>query len=284
MQRIFPAVTLTATGAVLLAGCGPNPFDASDLDDAAPQTSGVPVFGDIRQDAFDAMLGAESVTITGEVEAGEADLDELFDGIDSEETGQLEISGALDGSDSEMSFSAGGSSFAQRAVDGEEYFAGEDFAALLISELDDELAEEVSEEFIEDLVADQWVQFTDGGDGSVFSAEEFLTTWQQELAEEDYAELTAETETRDGEEVWVYGAEEMDIEIVLAADEQAPYLVEITDEDSHYSFTEWNDSAPPEEPEDVITLDEIFEAIAAEQGWPTEDVEGGQEDANGAEA
>lgn len=266
---------LTAAG-LMLAGCGYDPFAAPDSEgDQAPSNAGTeepPTFGEVRDEAFTAMLEADSVDILGEVEAGDAELDELFDGIDEDTSGQLQISGELDGSQSEMRFSAGGSSFTQRAVEGEEYFRGEDFAALLVSELDDDVADLVDEEFIAEVVADQWVQFDDAQDPSVFSAEDFITTWQQELEGEEVSEMEAAPETRGDQSVWVYTADGGDSEFVVAA-EGEPYLLSIRDGDSHYQFSDWNDSPAPEVPEDVITLDEIFDAIAEEQGWALDDTD-----------
>lgn len=282
-MRRSPAVTTLSAAAVLcaLTGCGYNPFEpAGTTGERAEANAGnPPEFGELRQDIFDAMLSADSVTITGDVQAGEADLDELFDGLDEDTRGELQISGALDGRASEMSFAAGDSSFTQRAVDGEEYFRGEDFAALLVSELDDEVAEAVDEAFIEEVVANAWVQFDDAEDPQVFSAEEFITTWRQELDGEDIAAMQASSETVEGEPVWVYSADGGDSEFVVAA-EGEPYLLSIRDEDSTYEFTDWNASEPPQVPENVITLDEIFEAIAEEQGWPTDGL-GGEDDEDG---
>lgn len=271
-RATFPIVA--AAAALGLAGCG-NPFmyegETDQQADAAP-----PVFGEIREEVFAAMLAADSVTITGEVEAGEAELDELFAGLDDETTGELAISGALDGTDSEMSFSAGGSSFTQRAMEGQEYFRGEDFATLLVSELDEEVAELVDEEFVEEVIADSWVMFDDA-EGAVFSAEEFIATWQSELTGDDVDSMAAEAQDREGQQVWVYSADGGDSQYIVAA-EGDPYLLEIRDEESQYTFTQWNDSASPEVPESVITLDEIFDAIAEDQGWDPEDLENGETD------
>lgn len=269
----FPIAAAAAAAALGLSGCS-NPFDASDLQQGDPHQQGdsqPPEFGEVRQEVFSTMLAADSVTITGEVLAGEADLDELFEGLDDDTAGELAISGALDGTDSEMSFSAGGSSFTQRAVDAQEYFHGEDFAALLVSELDDEVSELVEQEFIEETIGDSWVMFDDA-EGSVFSAEEFISTWESELSGADVDAMTAETGERDGQQVWVYTADGGDSEYVVAA-EGDPYLLGITDADSQYTFTDWNASESPEAPESVITLDEIFDAIAEEQGWDPESLE-----------
>ncbi|GFZ76317.1 hypothetical protein [Nesterenkonia alkaliphila] len=275
MRRVtFP---IAAAAALSLAACG-NPFDYTgetpaqpDPDRDSPQAEEIPAFGEIREEVFTSMLAAESVTITGDVEAGDAELDEQFEGLDDDTTGRLAISGALDGTDSEMSFSSGGSSFTQRAVDGQEYFHGEDFAALLVSELDDEVAELVDQEFMEETIGDSWVLFEDA-EGAVFSAEEFITTWQNELTGEDVDAMQAESGQRDGQEVWIYTADGGASEFIVAA-EGEPYLLSITDEDSHFEFTEWNASPAPEVPENVITLDEIVLAIAAEQGWNPEDLD-----------
>ena len=272
----FCSTAVLAAAGITLAGCGYNPFESSGSGGGPPpqdtEVQQPPAFGEVRDELFDAMLAAESVTITGEVEAGDADLDDLFDGIDEETTGQLQISGAADGTESQMRFSAGGSSFTQRAVEGEEYFRGEDFAALLVGELDDDVSELVEEEFIAEVVADRWVQFDDAEDPSVFSAQEFITTWQQELESDDISEMVGETETREGQRVWVYTADAGEGEFVVTAEDE-PYLLSIRDGGSHYQFSDWNSSEAPEVPAEVVTLDELFDAIAEEQGWPAENEE-----------
>ncbi|GAA1825503.1 hypothetical protein [Nesterenkonia flava] len=263
-----------------LAACGENPFDASGEagGQSAADEGQAPSFGEIQQDMFSAMLEADSVTITGEVQAGDADLDEYFTGLDEDAVGDLSISGALDGTASEMTFAAGDSSFSERAVDGEEYVQGEGYAQLLATELED--VAEVEEAFIAELIGEQWIQLDDA-QGQVFSAEDFITTWQQELDNEDIAEMTAETETRDGQEVWVYSSD--DGEFVVAA-EGEPYLLELSDENSHYVFSQWNESQAPEAPEDVITLEEISQAIAEEQNGETADNGAADEDADQTDA
>lgn len=275
-----PLAGVALVAVTALSACG-NPFDASELDGASP--AGTPQFGEIREEVFSAMLAADSVTISGEVQAGDADLDALFEGVDDDAVGDLQITGAVDGTNSEMSFTAGGNSFTQRAVEGEEYFRGEDFASLLISELDEDIAEAVDESFIEETVADAWVQFTDGGDGSVFSAADVITTWQQELDGEELGSMSAVTEDREGSPVWVYRADEGDTEFVVAA-EGEPYLLEVREGESFYQFSDWNESPTPEAPENIITLDEIFAAIAEDQGWPTEEITENNDDSEDAES
>lgn len=275
MERTASRAALTsgvALAALLtLSACG-NPFAADEEDAEGGGEAGPPTFEALQEQLWDTMLSAESVTIEGEVEAGEAELDELFDGIDEDERGEIALTGALDGTHSEMTYTAGeGHSFAQRAVDGVEYFRGEDFAELFHSGLDEEIAEAVDEDFIDDLIADQWVQIAEDG-GAVFSAEDFLRTWQRELDGEDVAGITAEEDTREGEPVWVYSDEEGETEYVVAA-EGDPVLFELRDEESHYTFGEWDAAELPEEPENVLTTDDIFDAIAEDQGWPTEDLD-----------
>jgi len=265
MKRTAMAGTSVAA-VVLLAGCA-NPFEA---EEQGPQ---VPTFGAIQERMWDAMLTADTVSIEGEVQASEADVDELFEEIDEDETGDLSIVGAVDGSDSEMSFTAGDVSFTQRAIDGAEYFRGEDFASLLVSELDDDFAELVEEDFISDFVADQWVQFSTDDGGAVFSAEDFITTWQRELEGEDVSALQGTQETREGSAVYTFATADGSTEFVVAA-EGAPYLLEMTDEESSYVFSDWNEAERPDEPENVTTVEEIFVAIAQENGWSTEELDG----------
>lgn len=282
---------LAAAGLLLLTACD-NPFDATGGDPApaaeepgegteagtgggqAEAPTEAPSFGEIQDEMWEAMLAADSVTIEGEVEAAEADLDELFEGIDEDAVGDIRISGSLDGSDAEMSYSAGeGNTFTQRTVEGTEYFRGEDFGALLLDELDDEVAELIDEDFLNSVMEDQWVEFSADGSGSAYSAEDVFTGWQADLAGEDLDGLTGEVQERDGEHVFVYTVEEDDEREYVVAAQGEPYLLAWQDEDSRYVFSEWNEAGEPEEPENVITLDEIFEAIAEEQGWPTDELD-----------
>ena len=258
---------------VLLTGCAGNPFE-DDADAAEPE---VPSFGEIQDRMWDAMLTADTVSIEGEIQAAEADVDQMFEEIDEDDTGDLLINGAVDGSDSEMTFTAGDVTFTQRAVDGVEYFRGEDFAALLMSELDEEIADLLEEEFLTSVVAEQWVQFSTEGAGAVFSAQDFISTWQRELDGAEAAAMDGAAETREGTEVYVYATADGATELVVAA-EGAPYLLEMRDGESTYAFSAWDEAQRPEEPENVMTLEEIFEAIAAEQGWSTEE----NDDAAGA--
>ena len=250
---------------VLLTGCAGNPF-ADDAEATEPQ---VPSFGQIQDRMWDAMLTADTVRIEGDIEAADADVDEMFEGIDDDDTGELLIDGAVDGSDSEMTFTAGDITFTQRAIDGAEYFRGEDFASLLMSELDGEIAGLIEEDFITSVVAEQWVQFSTDGAGAVFSAQDFINTWQRELDGDDVAGMDGIAETRDGTDVYVYATADGSTELVVAA-EGAPYLLQMRDEESTYAFSAWDEAPRPEEPENVMTLDEIFAAIAEEHGWATE--------------
>lgn len=284
------ALGLAAVGLLGLTACD-NPFDASggepapatqepgegaeaDSGDEQEAPTEAPTFGEIQDEMWESVLAAESVTIEGEVEASEADLDELFEGIDEDAVGDIRITGALDGSDSEMSYSAGeGNTFTQRTVDGTEYFRGEDFGALLLDELDEDVAELIDEDFLDGVMEDQWVEFSTDGSGNGYSAEDIFTDWQADLAEEDLDGLTGEVEERDGDYVYVYTAEDDDDREYVVAAQGDPYLLEWQDEESRYVFSEWNEAVQPDEPENVITLDEIFEAIAEEQGWPTDELE-----------
>ncbi|MDZ5076829.1 hypothetical protein [Nesterenkonia sp. HG001] len=273
MMKPTALTGLAIAGTLMLASCGSNPFSDDGQDAPDPGTASeaeVPSFAEIQDQMWEAMLAAETVTIDGQVEAGEADLDELFDEIDEDTVGDITITGALDGTDSEMSYAAGeGNTFTQRMVDGVEYFRGEDFGALLYSELDEDVAAAVEPGFIDELVADQWVEFSADGSASIFSAEDFLTIWQRELREADLDDVAGARETRDGQEVYVYAEEDGEAEYVVAADGQ-PHLLQLRDEDSSYTFADWNSTETPDEPENVITLDDIFDAIAEQQGWPTD--------------
>lgn len=286
---LLKPVGLAAVALLALTACD-NPFDVSG-GDSAPSTEEpaegteaeagaeevpeeAPTFGEIQEEMWEAMLAADSVTIEGEVQAAEADLDELFEGIDEDAVGDIRISGSLDGSDAEMSYSAGeGNAFTQRTVEGTEYFRGEDFGTLLLAELDDEVAEAVDEDFLNRVMEDQWVEFSAEGEAGAYSAEDIFAEWQSELAEEDLDGLTGEVAEREGQQVFVYTAEDDDSREYVVSAEGEPYLLAWEDEESSYSFSQWDAAEQPETPENIITLDEIFEAVAEEQGWPTDDLE-----------
>lgn len=291
-SALLKPIGLAAAGLLVLTACD-NPFDAGAGDSASAtqqpteDTEGTeaetgaqeapeeaPTFGEIQDEMWQAMQAADSVTIDGEVQADEADLDELFDGIDEDAVGDIRISGSLDGDDAEMSYSAGeGNTFTQRTVEGTEYFRGEDFGALLLAELDDEVAEAVDEDFLNTVMEDQWVEFPAEDGGGAYSAEDIFAEWQSELEGEDLDGLTGEVEERDGQQVFVYAAEDDDSREYVVAAQGEPHLLAWQDEQSRYSFSEWDEAEQPEAPESIITLDEIFEAVAEEQGWPIDDLE-----------
>lgn len=265
--------TLTLAGTLLLASCGANPFsgDTAEPDGAGTaEEAEVPAFGDIQDEMWEAMLSAETVTLEGQVQAGDAELDELFSELDEDAVGDITVTGALDGTDSQMSYSAGeGHSFTHRAVGGVEYFRGEDFGSLFYSELDEEIADLVDPEFLDEFVAEQWVALSEDGAGSIFSAEDFLRTWQQELEGDQVEDIEGVRETRGGQVVYVYAEDDGDAEYVVAAD-GPPYLLQLEDQQNSYTFTDWNSTDTPEEPENIITLDDLVEAIAEQQDWPAD--------------
>lgn len=289
---LLKPVGLAAAGLLILTACD-NPFDAESGDSAsethqpvegaegteaetgaqeAPEEA--PTFGEIQDEMWEAMQAADSVTIEGEVQAEEADLDELFDGIDEDAVGDIRISGSVDGDDAEMSYSAGeGNTFTQRTVEGTEYFRGEDFGTLLLAELDEEVADAVDEDFLNSVMEDQWVEFPAEDGGGAYSAEDIFAEWQSDLEGEGLDGLTGEVEERDGQQVFVYTAEDDDSREYVVAAQGDPYLVAWQDEQSRYSFSEWDEAEEPEVPENIITIDEIFEAVAEEQGWPIDDID-----------
>lgn len=272
--RTLRGLGVAAASVVVLAGCG-NPFDASDQHPAAePEPN--PTYAEIQEELFATMLAADSVSVTAEVAAGEAGLDQIFDEIDEDDIGQLEISGALDGMSSQMSFSAGDGSFTQITVDGSDYFSGPDFASLLVSELDEDVADAVDEELITEIIGDQWVEFPGEATG-IYSAEELFETWQQQYTSESLGEMTGELQQRDGEQVWVFEADGGETEFVLAVDDE-PYLLRLAEAGAEYELSEWGSSDAPDEPAESITLDEIYEAIAEDQGWDPQDLEDSDDD------
>lgn len=277
------ALVASACTVSLLAGtaCAEDePADDLTAEDAGQQEDGtgsgegeaqgedsVPTFGEIHEEMWDAMLEAETVSLQGRVEADEANLDEIFDELDDDAEGTLHITGATDGSNSEMEFSAGDDySFTLRSVDGSDYVRGEDFAELLISSLDDDVVEAAGEDTIRGIVEDRWVDLTAEG-GAVPSVAELIEDMRDDIDSDDIAEITGELEERDGHEVYVYTDEDGEDEIVVAA-EGAPYLLELRlGDDYQFTFSEWNEAETPEAPEDALTDDELIDQVIAEAGW-----------------
>lgn len=78
-------------------------------------------------------------------------------------------------------------------------------------------------------------------------------------------ELESSVDTRDGENVWVYFNDQ--VEIAVLADESNPLLVGLTlrgEDELDVAVTDWNESTTPESPEDetVIADDQLQEILA----------------------
>ncbi|MBO0594986.1 hypothetical protein I2485_08235 [Nesterenkonia sp. E16_7] len=82
-------------------------------------------------------------------------------------------------------------------------------------------------------------------------------------------EADAATDTHEGEDVWVYSSENdgATVEFIVLADEQEPLLMEIRSEsageETVVTFSDWNEVAEPERPEDDVVIGEDeFQGIA----------------------
>ena len=120
---------------------------------------------------------------------------------------------------------------------------------------------------IEEAVDREWIDHTDFEIQMNHTAEQYLEELQDStemlLLEDSLADLDAEASegTHDGQDVWIYETE--DVEIVVLADEEEPLLlvmdIDTQGIESTIEFTEWNESEGPEAPED----DEVYSAEEA---------------------
>lgn len=254
-----------------LAGCGPQSADRSEATaDPAP-----PTFGELQDQIWESSLSADSVTVDAEVSAADIGAENFIGDEDSQQKGSLTAAGALDGTNTQVRFSVGEVGVTQRVADGAEYYGGEEFGAMLASQLDPELAAEVDQDVIDRAVGGEWVEYPSGGARALVAAEDILTALQRDLEDSDWDEHPAEETVRDDQEVYVFSAlSEADgkLEIVVAA-QGPPYVLSVQDDEAAYTFSDWDETDPPGSPDAALTPEDVSAAIAEDKGWPAEDVE-----------
>lgn len=258
-SRMFPALTLSAAlvGVTACSGGG-DPEE-------------VPVFGDIEDTMWESMSEAESVTISADISAetqedafGSAMVEQML-GADVSE---IAVYGSLDGSGSAMRF---GEEDFVRVFDGDTaYMSADRVVAMMTGWVGGDLGEEdqqAMEEFSDELEG-QWLDYSDelsGDDLDDFEVSGLLESMRESWEEEDgdespiqRSEISDEGvhEERDGEDVWVYSGSEEGAELVIAADHDRPYILEVTDGSSAVELSGWDDTDAPERPDDSDLISE----------------------------
>lgn len=116
---------------------------------------------------------------------------------------------------------------------------------------------------LEDFQQD-WESAGQDAEGTESSSESPSASGESESVQRDDFAEEGEHEVREGQDVWVYSAEEAEGELVILADEQAPYMLEATDGETTLTFNQWDEAEIPEQPEQdaLITQSEFEELIA----------------------
>lgn len=229
---------------------------------------GTPEFSEIEEDVWTAMEEADSVTIDGGALIGQAALEEaesdpVFSdvGLDEGDEVTATVQGAVDGSAIEMDISMGEEMQVQAVqVDGSTYMDATivtDAMALSAGDLaGDELdAEALAEEMAAELEG-QWVESP--GNGGLTMKDPFDGI--RDVLGDRTQDLDGSTQERDGVEAHVYtNGEEGDdeVEIVVSADEEEPYLLSATYDGGTVTFSDWNETQLPEAPSESVTEVEL---------------------------
>lgn len=241
-----------------LAGCGagedPAPGEGSSSGSAGSASpaeldaSEAPAYAEIESDLWDTMQQADSVAITGE-------MPETL--LNSEGDGEVrltyEFSGAVDGSDSTYRRSSGDTASSDaRLVDGS-YYEPAEVPLRNLSRImpDAELPESIREQ-----TAGKWVEWTDLYGLEQRTTGVYLEDLRAALEGRDpLVTLDGETETRDGEEVWVYS--DGVFEAVVRPGEDPVLLScigEVRDGAFELQFDGWNSSQGPGAPPEQKTM------------------------------
>lgn len=272
----------------------------ADQDAEEDALAEAPVLEDIEDDIWEASLDQESVSLRiaqDQMVGGSEELEDIddIDDIDdddedddplqdeediedsAEDDGEIELrySGEMTGEGSAMDFTLGD-------VDGMEfqgeyltfgetiYQSTEGFITdLLVGAPED--VEVPDPDDIEDAFELNWVDHSDFQTTLNHTAEQYLEEIRDNLdlllGEDELADLDAEASegTHEGEDVWIYETDE--VEIIVLADEEEPLLLHVDVDydgiESSIEFSEWNESEEPEEPDsdDVYSAEEAMEIV-----------------------
>lgn len=275
-------VAVTASMSLLaLVGCADSPNNGEDTGnaEAAPDVEDVPALSAIEELMWDSMEQAGSVTIIADLSdmAGfDADSADMFGEVFGSEQTELSIYGDLDGSATAVNID--GNDLIVALGGDEAYISAEAVFGMLTNQLpgmgaeEEEVFAQLSEEF-----SGKWLDYSDelqsDGQGDDFNIGELFSELRQDWTSQDEASDTpvdreeisdeGSHEVRDGSDVWVYEGEEEGQELVLAADHEAPKIVEMSDNEMSMSYTDWGETENPEAPDesDVMTEQELEERL-----------------------
>lgn len=272
----------------------------ADQDAEEDALAEAPALEDIEDDVWESSLDQESVSLRiaqDQMVGGSEELEDIddIDDIDdddedddplqdeediedsAEDDGEIELrySGEMTGEGSAMDFTLGD-------VDGMEfqgeyltfgetiYQSTEGFITdLLVGAPED--VEVPDPDDIEDAFELNWVDHSDFQTTLNHTAEQYLEEIRDNLdlllGEDELADLDAEASegTHEGEDVWIYETDE--VEIIVLADEEEPLLLHVDVDydgiESSIEFSEWNESEEPEEPDsdDVYSAEEAMEIV-----------------------
>lgn len=257
--------------------------DLADIEDSVWETSSSQDSVTITSDIPASMMGMEDVTQEEEMEdlgeEGDEDADAEAEEMDEpeEEMLQVVVAGDMTGDGSVWQL--------DDLVDYLLYDEGEAIYQTVESFIEeyrefqpDEAAGPDADQLREELESQgSWVDVTTTLSGQIETPQQYVENFRTEMLAsagmESLAEtgISGETDSRDGEDVWVYREEMGDefIEFVIMADEDEPLLSEISMDSEgveiSITFNDWNESedTAEDEPEDDDVIDEEeLESIA----------------------
>lgn len=219
----------------------------------------VPDFEDIAADTFSLMQQAESLRIDGEGDLWGADAADM--GAVPGESQSFVIAGEP-GGDLWMSFEMFGNELELLDVGHTAYAA----AGPYISMMAEAAPPEFSDVDFDAMAADLEGSWVDGGEPLGLDIAEITQEFDIDAFESSVGTTTpGELAEHNGQDVWVYQDERdgEEMEIAIAADSSAPYLVylsgDMDGDDVRMEFSEWNSAELPAEPSasDVISNEEL---------------------------
>lgn len=272
-----------------IAGDDVDEEETEDTGDEQPaeDTRDVPELAEIEEDIWESSTSQSSVSITGELSAAllgwdamddsaEADQDEDSEEDDGDSEDQSEmldiaVAGDLEGDGSVYQI---GDVFDYVIFDDDVYQSVDSIVAEYELAQPEEAETPESEEVRDAFEPEgSWANWGEAGREYVETPEEFIRNFEEGFLETSGmdsladAELSAEVDTQDGENVWVYSHEEGEdfFELVVLADDSEPLLVglnyDIEGNQLSLDFQDWNETDEPDEPED----DEVIEQEDAEE-------------------
>ncbi|GAB3192306.1 hypothetical protein [Nesterenkonia suensis] len=235
--------------------------EVDEADEADDDPGDAPEITDIEDDLWRAMEEAESVVLEVDIPADEAQV-EGPEQIDAEEGERFtqHFSGQMDGSGLIMRQEFGGEATEMITFEDATYVRGEDELAAVAEQFPGEIDEdELAEEF-----EGKWVDYSDVlPEGFTITAE--IDDFRRSLEDGGgFGELEGQTETREGEEVWVYTDDLR--ELVIRAGEE-PVLLSVQAESEsgriEMHLSDWNAAEEPERPaeEDILSMEDLEDIL-----------------------